>query len=68
MDSYSIYIQYDPTDDIFIATIPELKGCMAHGNTIDQALKEVGIAKRLWLMTAREVGKDIPRPFTAMCR
>ncbi len=62
MAQYSIYIQYDNVDKIYIASIPELQGCMAHGETKEEALKELEIACELWLETARELGKEIPQP------
>lgn len=33
MAEYSIIMQYDPQDNIYVASIPELQGCMAHGET-----------------------------------
>ena len=30
---YSIVIYFDPVDKIYVASVPELQGCMAHGNT-----------------------------------
>ena len=27
---YSVLIQYDVVDDIFVASVPELLGCIAH--------------------------------------
>lgn len=62
MVEYSIFIKYDPSDQIFVASIPELPGCMAHGKTKEQALKEVEIAKELWIETALEDGEEIPEP------
>ena len=62
MAEYSIFIQYDPTDQIFVASIPELPGCMAHGETKEQALKEIDIAKNLWIETAKEDGLPVPEP------
>ncbi len=62
MVEYSIFIKYDPSDQIFVASIPELPGCMAHGKTKEQALKEVEIAKELWSETALEDGEEIPEP------
>lgn len=41
MAEYSILIQYDVIDRIYVASIPELPGCMAHGITKEQALKEI---------------------------
>lgn len=62
MAEYSIFIQYDSTDEIYVASIPELSGCMAHGNTKEQALKEIEIAKDLWIQTAQQEGQLIPEP------
>ena len=31
MAKYSIFMQYDPQDKIYVASVPELQGCMAHG-------------------------------------
>ncbi len=59
---YSIIIYYDPIDKIYVASVPELQGCMAHGNTREEALKEIQIACELWIETAREDGIMIPDP------
>ncbi len=62
MAEYSIFIKYDPIDEIYVASVPELPGCMAHGRTKEQALKEIEIAKELWIETALEDGQTIPEP------
>ncbi len=62
MNNYTIVLQYDPQDKIYVASIPELPGCMAHGKTREAALKEIAVAKDLWIETALEVGKKIPEP------
>ena len=59
---YSILVQYDATDGIFVASVPDLQGCMAHGNTPDEAVKEVLIVAQMWLETAQEKGISIPSP------
>ena len=62
MTEYSILIKYDARDRIYVASIPELQGCMAHGDTQEDAVKEVRIAMELWLETAKENGTYIPTP------
>lgn len=62
MLEYSIFIQYDPIDEIFVASIPELFGCMAHGETKEEALNEIEVAKELWIETAKEDNVSIPEP------
>ena len=61
---YSIYIQYDEADGIYVASVPELKGCMAHGYTREEAVKEIQIAMDLYLEVVKEKGMDIPKPMS----
>jgi predicted RNase H-like HicB family nuclease len=59
---YAIEIFYSEEDEGFIAVVPELPGCSAFGETQERALREVKIAMKLWLETAREIGREIPVP------
>lgn len=59
---YSVTIQYDAIDKIYIAMVPELQGCAAHGPTAEAALHEVSIAADMWMEEARLLGKSIPDP------
>jgi antitoxin HicB len=36
----------------YVAEIPALKGCLAQGETVDEALEELQIVLDLWLETA----------------
>lgn len=49
-------------DQDYIAVVPDLKGCSAFGETPEEALQEVLVAKELWLEAARERGYEIPEP------
>jgi predicted RNase H-like HicB family nuclease len=62
MDRYEVIIYWSEDDDAFIAEIPELPGCMAHGASRQEALVNVDEAMALWLDTAREFGRPIPEP------
>ena len=62
MRGYSILIRYCKTDNIYVAKVQELDGCMAHGNTPEEAAKEIQTAMRLWLEVAEEEGLPIPEP------
>ncbi len=62
MYKYEIIIYWSNDDKAFIAEVPELPGCMAHGNSPDDALTNCKDAMDLWLDTAREFGRDIPEP------
>ncbi len=62
MNRYEIIIYWNDEDEVFVAEVPELPGCMAHGNTEESALKNVKDAMQLWIDTAREFGDIIPEP------
>ena len=62
MHKYEIIIYWSNEDDAYVAEVPELPGCMAHGDTQKGALEHVGQAVELWLETAREFGDPIPEP------
>jgi predicted RNase H-like HicB family nuclease len=59
---YAIEIFYNEEDEGFIAVVPKLPGCSAFGRTEEDMLREVKIAVRLWLDTAKEIGREIPKP------
>jgi len=60
MQRYEIIIYWNSEDDVFVAEVPELPGCMAHGDTEELALKNVKEAMELWIDTAREFGDPVP--------
>jgi predicted RNase H-like HicB family nuclease len=62
MQDHHINIFYSEADEGYIADIPDLKYCSAFGETPEEALKEVLIAKAAWLEAARSEGKPIPLP------
>lgn len=62
MDRYEIILYWGAEDAVFIAEVPELPGCMAHGDTQEAALASVKEAMHLWLDTARKFGDSIPEP------
>ena len=62
MKDYHINIFYSEEDEGYIADIPDLKYCSAFGDTPEEALREVQIAKAAWLEAARAEGKPIPLP------
>ena len=59
---YEIIIHWSEEDQSFIADVPELPGCMAHGASPDEALANAQEAMQLWLDTACEFGDPIPQP------
>jgi len=62
MNKYEIIIFWSREDDAFIAEVPELPGCMAHGNNQEDALQNAKEAIGLWIETAKEFNDPIPEP------
>ena len=62
MHKYEIIIYWSDEDQAFVAEVPELPGCAAHGDSHDAALVNVNEAVELWIETAREFGDPIPEP------
>lgn len=62
MHKYEIVIFWDEQDQLFVAAVPELSGCLAQGKTPLEAVKNAGQAIDLWIETAREFGDEIPPP------
>ena len=62
MHKFEIILYWSDEDRAFIAEVPELPGCMAHGNSQEAALKSVNDAMQLWIDTAKEFGDSIPEP------
>jgi predicted RNase H-like HicB family nuclease len=59
---YEIIIFWSNEDEVFVADIPELSGCKAHGKTHYEALQNALEAIQLWIDTAKEFGDIIPEP------
>ncbi len=62
MDKYEVIIFWSNEDQVYIADIPELPGCMAHGDTEESARANAKDAMAFWLETARELDRPIPQP------
>jgi len=62
MNKYEVIIYWSDEDQAFVAEVPELPGCAAHGATREAALANAEDAIQLWLDTAREYGDPIPEP------
>ncbi len=59
---YHIDVFWTDEDGCWIANVPDLKYCSAHGATPEEAAREVAIAMELWLEVAAEHGDSIPEP------
>ncbi len=62
MHKYEIILYWSDEDQVFVAEVPELPGCMAHGETQEIALANAQEATQLWIETALEFGDPVPQP------
>jgi predicted RNase H-like HicB family nuclease len=62
MKDYHINIFYTEEDEGYIADIPDLKACSAFGDSPEEALKEVLIAKAAWIEAALAEGIPVSPP------
>lgn len=62
MLKYEVIIYWSAEDQAFVAEVPELSGCMAHGPTHEAALSNAQQASLLWIETAKEFGDPVPEP------
>jgi predicted RNase H-like HicB family nuclease len=62
MKDYHINVFYSEEDEAYVADIPDLKFCSALGDTPEEAVREVQIAKTAWIDAAQSSGKSIPEP------
>jgi len=62
MHKYEIILYWSEEDKVFVAEVPELSGCIAHGNSPEIALASAQEAVQLWIDTAIEFGDTVPEP------
>lgn len=61
---YSVLIEPLTEEDGggFLATVPDLPGCMSDGQTPEEALANVRDAVEAWIDEARALGRSVPTP------
>lgn len=62
MIKYEVIIYWSEEDNSYIAEVPELPGCAADGKTYYEALQNLEIIVQEWIETAKELGREIPKP------
>ncbi len=60
MIKYETIIFWSDEDNAYLAEVPELPGCIAHGESYESALANIKEAIQLWIETAQEFGDPIP--------
>lgn len=59
---YSVILEWDPGDQIYVVTVPELPGCRTHGRTREEAVRQAQDAIQSWIDDAIASGDPIPQP------
>lgn len=59
---YELIIYWSEEDNCFLVEVPELPGCMADGQTYQDAVANVEVVIKEWIETANELGRTIPKP------
>ncbi|MFL5384661.1 MAG: type II toxin-antitoxin system HicB family antitoxin [Longimicrobiaceae bacterium] len=62
MTRYEVIIYWSAEDQLFIAEVPELPGCIAHGVSRAEALANAEDAIDFWIEVARQRSRPIPEP------
>jgi len=60
--NYPIHVFWSAEDDTWIADVPDLPLCTAHGATPREAVAEVEVAIEAWIETAHATGRPLPKP------
>jgi predicted RNase H-like HicB family nuclease len=61
---YPVVVEPLPADEGggFVATVPDLPGCMSDGDTPEEALANVQDAIATWIEAAKDLGHSVPKP------
>lgn len=59
---YELVVSWSAEEDTFVVDVPELSGCVAHGDTPNEAVEAAQEAISLWIETARDLGREVPAP------
>jgi predicted RNase H-like HicB family nuclease len=59
---YSMIIEWDPQDAIYVVTVPELPGCQTHSATYEEAVRQGQEGIETWVVGAIEDGGVLPAP------
>jgi predicted RNase H-like HicB family nuclease len=61
---YPIVVEPLPAEEGggFLATAPDLPGCMSDGDTPEEAVANIQDAIAAWIEAARDLGHPVPKP------
>ena len=59
---YERVVYYLKEEMCWIVVVPELPGCQADGETMDEALANAEVIIQEWIDTAVALGREVPEP------
>jgi len=62
MRSFQILVAWSPEDQVYVAQVPDLPGCIAHGRSEQDAVENAKSAIEVYLEDLSESGDAIPEP------
>lgn len=62
MAKYSMIVSWSNDDNCYIVSVPDLPGCMADGETPEEAVENAQVIIAEWIETAQMLGRKIPEP------
>ena len=65
-NKYLTKIYWSEDDNAYVAEVPALPGCVAHGASYAAAAKAIDEAMELWLASAQNHGDPVPDPDLAI--
>lgn len=63
---YKINLEWSERDGAWLASAPELPGCMADGETPEAALAEIEKVIADWIEEAQRIGNPVPAPLPSI--
>ena len=62
MKRHQILLCWSEDDQLYVAQVPDLAGCMAHGKSEAEAVRSARQAIELYIDDLTECGEPIPEP------
>ncbi|XHX75809.1 MAG: type II toxin-antitoxin system HicB family antitoxin [Stenomitos frigidus ULC029] len=59
---YELILYWSDADQSFIVEVPALPGCVADGETYQEAVQNAEVIIQAWMQTAQALGRPIPEP------
>ncbi|GBC84040.1 hypothetical protein HRbin11_00461 [bacterium HR11] len=62
MYRYEMVVYWSDEDQRYIVEVPDLPGCMADGETPEEAVRNAQVIIQEWIETAQALGREVPKP------